>query len=110
MALKLSLCLTKHHAVKTYVGMEVWLHPFLTSALDGDEWSASRPRHFTCGERAPGAYRIGGWVGPRASLDAEAKRKKSVPLPGIEPSRPTRSLVTIPTELSQLWQVVDESV
>jgi len=23
--------------------MEVWLHSFLISALDGDEWSASRP-------------------------------------------------------------------
>jgi hypothetical protein len=27
--------------------------PFLILALDGDEWSASRPRRFTPGERAP---------------------------------------------------------
>jgi len=32
---KLLLCSTKYYAVKTYWGMEVWLHPFLTSALDG---------------------------------------------------------------------------
>jgi hypothetical protein len=28
---------------------------FLTSALTGDEWLASRPGRFTPGERAPGA-------------------------------------------------------
>ena len=28
------------HAVKAYMGLEVWLHSFLTSALDGD-----RQRH-----------------------------------------------------------------
>jgi hypothetical protein len=27
--------------------------PFLTSALDGGEWSVSRLGHFTPGERAP---------------------------------------------------------
>jgi hypothetical protein len=53
---KLSLCLTKHHAMKTYWGMEVYLHAFLTSALDGGEWSASRPSRFTPRERAP-------WIG-----------------------------------------------
>jgi hypothetical protein len=47
----------------------------LTSALDVGEWSASRPGRFTPRERAPGAYWIGGWVGPRAVLDAVVKRK-----------------------------------
>jgi hypothetical protein len=42
----------------------------LTSALDGGEWLASRPRRFTPRERAPGTHWIGGWVGPRAVLDA----------------------------------------
>jgi len=40
---KLPLCLTKHHAMKTYRGVEVSLHAFLTSAPDRGEWSASRP-------------------------------------------------------------------
>jgi len=31
---KLSLCLTKHHALKTYWRVEVQLHAFLISALD----------------------------------------------------------------------------
>jgi hypothetical protein len=38
---------------------------FLTSALDGGEWLASHTSHFTLG-----THWIGGWVGPRAGLDA----------------------------------------
>jgi hypothetical protein len=41
---------------------------FLTSALDGSEWSASCPGRFTPGERAPGTHRVGGWVGLKAGL------------------------------------------
>jgi len=33
--------------------MEVQLHAFLTSALDGGERSASRPREFKLGVRKP---------------------------------------------------------
>jgi hypothetical protein len=51
-------------------------YSFSTSALDGGEWSASRPsRAFTPGERTPGTYCTGGWVGPRAGLDTEARGK-----------------------------------
>jgi len=46
----------------------------LTSALDGGEWSASRPGYFTPRERAPGTHWIGDWVGTRAVLDAVVKR------------------------------------
>jgi hypothetical protein len=46
----------------------------LTSALDGGEWSASRLSRFTLTERAPGTHWIGGWVDPRAVLDAVVKR------------------------------------
>jgi hypothetical protein len=49
---KLSLCLTEHHIMKAYWGVEVQLHEFLTAALDGGEWSASRPSRFTPMERA----------------------------------------------------------
>jgi hypothetical protein len=45
----------------------------LTSALDGGEWSASRPSRFTSRERAPGTRWIGGWVGPRAVMEAVVK-------------------------------------
>jgi len=34
---KLFLCLITYHSVKSYGGVEVWLHAFLTSALVGGE-------------------------------------------------------------------------
>jgi hypothetical protein len=47
-------------------------YSFWTSALDGGEWSASRPvRALAPGERTPGTHWTGGWVGPRAGLDTE---------------------------------------
>jgi hypothetical protein len=44
-------------------------YSFLTSALDGGEWSASRPGRALLGGMTPGTYCTGGWVGPRAGLD-----------------------------------------
>jgi hypothetical protein len=74
--------------MKTYGGVDVYIHIFLTSALVRDEWSASRPDRFT-----PATHWIGGWVGSRASLDNVEKRKFFI-LPGLElrpPSSPARS-------------------
>jgi hypothetical protein len=51
----------------------------LTSALDGDEWSASRPGRF-----APSTHWIGGWVDTRAGLYTVLKRK--IPSPRREPN------------------------
>jgi hypothetical protein len=65
--------------MKMYGEVEVQLHAFLTSTFCGGERSASRHSRFTPGERVPGNYWIGGWVGPRANLDAVAKRK--IPCP-----------------------------
>jgi hypothetical protein len=56
-------------------GVEDYLQAFLTSALDGGEWSTSRPGRFIPREKAPGTHWIGGWVGPRAVLDAAVKKK-----------------------------------
>jgi len=72
--------------MRTYRGIKVQFHAFLTSALDGDEWLASRTGHFTPGERVPGTLWIGACVGPRAGLH-EATKRSNVPsllLPGVE--------------------------
>jgi hypothetical protein len=60
----------------TYGGMEVQLHAFSTSALDEGEWSTScpdRPR-----ERGLDTHGIGGWMSPKAGLDAVATRRKKI--------------------------------
>jgi hypothetical protein len=69
--------------MKAYKGVDVYIQIFLTSALVGDEWSASRPRHINPGETAPGTHWIGGWVGPRAGLDDVEKRNFLI-LPELE--------------------------
>jgi hypothetical protein len=58
--------------MKAYGGVDVQIHIFLTLALVGGEWSASRPCRYTSGEWAPGTI---GLVGPRAGLDNVEKRK-----------------------------------
>jgi hypothetical protein len=55
-------------------------YSFSTSALDGGEWSASRPgRAFT-----PGTHCTGGWVGPRAGLDTEAEGSGRVTMDWVQ--------------------------
>jgi hypothetical protein len=74
--------------MKTYGGMAVQIHAFLTSALAGGEWSASRPGRFT-----PGTYWVGGWMGSRTDMD-NVERRKILPIAGLELQplgRPARS-------------------
>jgi len=40
---KVVLCFTKYHAMKMYGQVKVELHVFLSSVLDGHEWSALLP-------------------------------------------------------------------
>jgi hypothetical protein len=63
--------------------MDVYIHIFLTTAVAGGEWSASRPCRFTPGERAPGIRWTGGWVSPRAGLD-DVEKINFLNLPGLE--------------------------
>jgi hypothetical protein len=65
--------------MKMYGGVDVQINIFLTSALVGCEWPASRPGRLTPGEGNHGTHWIGGWVGPRTGLDDVRKRK----LPGL---------------------------
>jgi hypothetical protein len=83
-------CLMKHHATKTCGKVDVQLHAFLTSALGGSEWPASRPGRFNP------------WVKvPRAGLDAAAETKRSHHRPYREFNlgRSARSLISMLTEL-----------
>jgi hypothetical protein len=63
---------------------------FLTSALDGYGWLASRLCRIAIGERASGIHCIGGWVGPRAGLGAVEERN-ILPYRQSNPGRPARS-------------------
>jgi hypothetical protein len=71
----------------------------LTSALDGGEWSASRPGRFTPRERAPRTHWTGGWMGPRAVL---VKRK--IPSPCRE-SNPRTPIIQPVAQLYTDWAI-----
>jgi hypothetical protein len=85
---KVPLCLTKHHAIKTHWWSGGISQLTLTSALDGGEWSASRPGRFISSERAPSTHWVGGWVGPKAGLDTVSKRKIPNPRQESNPDHP----------------------
>jgi hypothetical protein len=61
--------------MKAYGGVDVYIQVFLTSALVGGVWSASRPGRYTHGKRNSGTHWIGAWVGPRAGLNDVEKRQ-----------------------------------
>jgi hypothetical protein len=85
---KLSLCFSRAPRHEGVLGE--WRYSStrpLTSALNGGEWSASRPGRFTPRERAPDTHWIGGWMGLRVVLDAVVKRK--IPSPRRESNHRT---------------------
>jgi hypothetical protein len=59
---------------------------FLTSALDGGEWSTSRPCRFTPGKGPSGSRWMGGWVDPTKVKRIILYCRES------NPGRPARSL------------------
>jgi hypothetical protein len=92
--------------MKTYGGVEVLLHAFLTSVLYGGEWSDSRsstPLRRLKSSRYPLDRRLGRHRS-RSGRGGEEK-KKSLPWLESNPGRPTRSLVPILTELLRLLEV-----
>jgi hypothetical protein len=62
---------------------------FTTSALDEVVSVTLRPRYIPR-ERIPNTHCTVGWVGPKAGLDTEVRRKILSPLPGFEPRSPDR--------------------
>jgi hypothetical protein len=73
--------------MKTYGGVDVRSHDFLSSALVRREWSASRPEELNC------THSIGDCVGPSTGLADMGKRKfLTLPLLELRPlCRPDRS-------------------
>jgi hypothetical protein len=68
--------------MKMYVGVDVLILVILILALIGGVFSLTlRPLY--PGERIPGTYWIGGWVGPRAGLD-DVEKRKFLTLSGLE--------------------------
>jgi hypothetical protein len=57
-------------ATKAYGRVEIKLHSFLTSVLNGSEWSASCTGRFTLG-----THWTGGWMSPRTVVDALETRE-----------------------------------
>jgi hypothetical protein len=76
-------------AMEALAGRRYSSYSFLTSALDGGDWSASRPgRALPPGKGPPGTHWTGGYVGPRAGMDTEDRGKILRPCRGSNPDRP----------------------
>jgi len=83
------------HVIKASRGVvELWLLSFLTSALDGGEWSASCLRCFTPRDRVHCICQKGSWLCTRISLDILERRKISFLSHDLNPDHPVHSPVT----------------
>jgi hypothetical protein len=70
--------------MKAYMGVDVYIHIFLTSALAGGEWSASRPGSFTPRKEPPvPIVQEVGWT-PEPVWTTWKRGKKILTLPGLE--------------------------
>jgi hypothetical protein len=90
--------------MKTYWGVKVYLHAFLTSALDGSEWLASLTGRFTPREEPPVP------IGQEAGWASEVfwtRWWEKLPAPAgnqtLEPRSSGPYPSAIPTELSRLY-------
>jgi hypothetical protein len=72
--------------MKTYMGVAVYIHIFLTSALVGGEWSASRPCRFTPGKEL--RYTFYRRLGGPQSRSGRYGEVKNFTLSGLELSLP----------------------
>jgi hypothetical protein len=56
--------------MRTYGVIDVYLHAFLTSGVEGGDWSALLPGRFIPGEITPDTDWTGGWMDLRSDLHA----------------------------------------
>jgi hypothetical protein len=71
---KLSLCLTKHHTMKTSWKSGVINPRILDLGTSWRELSSSRPGRFTPRKRTPGTHWIGGWGAMQRVMAAKLTR------------------------------------
>ena len=95
-------CPCTHH--KACGGVDVHIHSFSTSALDGGQWWALHPGHFTPHrESTHGIHLTGGWEGPRANENMLHKKKMSFPYYRLKNfSTVQHTALAVPTMLSWL--------
>jgi hypothetical protein len=55
--------------MKTYGGVDIWIHVFLTSELSVDKWSVSYPGRFRPGKRDADNHSMKDWMDPRTGLN-----------------------------------------
>jgi hypothetical protein len=67
----------------------------MTSALDGGEWSASRPCRFNPGEGVAGTHWIRDWVGPGAGLVKPGPSSPSLYRLSYSDSQPIGNVVNL---------------
>jgi hypothetical protein len=71
----------KYHAIRTYGEVETQLHTFVTSALEGGEWSASHTGYFTPGGKSYRSPLDGRLGGPHSQPRRGDEEKKSLHFP-----------------------------
>jgi hypothetical protein len=95
--------------MKTYRAVYVYIHVFLTSALVGGEWPASRPGRFTPGKEPP--VHIGYEAGASQNRSGRRGNEKNFAPAGTRTSAPRSSRpypVAMPTglfRLHYLWRL-----
>ena len=63
------------HVTETSGGVVAKFHGIITSVPDGGEWAVSHQGRLITEERRRNTQPIGGWVGPRHSMNTLGKRK-----------------------------------
>jgi hypothetical protein len=74
--------------MQTYGELDVLLHAFSTSTLEGDEWSASRPGHFTPLEITPVPTAYGAGWAPEPSRVLWKRKYRALPVLELRSSSP----------------------
>ena len=79
-------------------GEEVWIHLFLTSALDGGKWSIFTPKPHYHQKKKPQNSMKRMLHGPQSWSGHSGDKNISFPCWELNPNRPAHSLVAIPIE------------